>query len=113
MPKRLARIEPELNQSWETRCYENLCLAIILRAIDDVLEAEIALTRPHIPYSHARYNTIQKKVNAIQFLKSEWFMRMNPTQYSGMELLALARKHRSLYGSGPWSECALFGRRER
>lgn len=75
------------NKTWEIACYENLRDAIILRAIDDVLESEDEARRMNILDS-------KKKKNAIKFLKSEWFNQLNPTGYSGMELLNLARLHR-------------------
>ena len=82
------------NKTWEIACYENLRDAIILRAINDVLESEDEARRMNILDSkQERFSSVKKK-DAIKFLKSEWFNQLNPTGYSGMELLNLARLHR-------------------
>lgn len=99
MPKKLARAETD-NKSWEVTCYENLCNAIILRAIDDVLESEEETRRMHILDVKKDLFIGNKKRKALQFLKSEWFNQLNRTGYSGMELLNLARLYRPLYGRG-------------
>ena len=82
------------NKTWEIACYENLRNAIILRAIDDVLESEDEARRMNILDSKQECFSSAKKKDAIKFLKSEWFNHLNPTRYSGMDLLNLARLHR-------------------
>lgn len=82
------------NKTWEIACYDNLRNAIILRAIDDILESEDEARRMNILDSKQECFSSMKKKTAIKFLKSEWFNQLNPTGYSGIELLNLARLHR-------------------
>ena len=61
------------NKTWESACYENRRNAIILRAINDVLESEDEALRMNILDSKQECFSSVKKKNAIKFLKSEWF----------------------------------------
>ena len=101
------------NEALERRCWEDLAIAIILQALDDFT----ALDDDRVPlksiieidgdknlrrYFHSdragvtedRAKRFRQK-DAFLFLNSSWFELLNPTKYTGNELIRMTRRFKS------------------
>lgn len=62
------------NEELERRCWEDLAIAVILQALND-------------------YTALDK--DAFLFLNSSWFKLLNPSKYTGNELIRMARRFKN------------------
>ena len=101
------------NEALERRCWEDLAIAIILQALDDYT----ALDDDCVPlevigdadgyenfrrYFHSDRAGVTKdsdkrfrQKDAFLFLNSSWFELLNPTKYTGNELILMARRFKN------------------
>lgn len=63
------------NEALERRCWEDLAIAVILQALND-------------------YTALDK--DAFLFLNSSWFKLLNPTKYTGNELIRMAKRFKNM-----------------
>ena len=98
------------NEALERRCWEDLAIAIILQALDDYtaldddcvpLEAigEADGYKNFRRYFHSDRAGVTKdsakrfrQKDAFLFLNSSWFKLLNPTKFTGNELIRMARR---------------------
>lgn len=101
------------NEALERRCWEDLAIAIILQALDDYtaldddcvpLEAVIEVDgdKNFRRYFHSDRAGVTKdsakrfrQKDAFLFLNSSWFELLNPTKYTGNELIRMARRFKN------------------
>lgn len=101
------------NEALERRCWEDLAIAIILQALDDYT----ALDDDCVPlevigdadgyedfrrYFHSDRAGVTKdsdkrfrQKDAFLFLNSSWFKLLNPTKFTGNELISMARRFKN------------------
>lgn len=97
------------NEALDRRCWEDLAIAIILQALDDYtaldddcvpLEAivEVDGYENFIQYFRSDRAGVTKdsdkrfrQKDAFLFLNSSWFKLLNPTKFTGNELIRMAR----------------------
>lgn len=78
------------NEALERRCWKDLTIAIILQALDDCT----ALDDDCIPLELIVAKLFRQK-DAFLFLNSSWFELLNPTKYTGNELIRMARRFKN------------------
>lgn len=76
------------NEALEQRFWENLAIAIILQALDDYT----ALDDDCVPGVKEDGEKRFRQKDAFLFLNSSWFEFLNPTKYTGNELICIARR---------------------
>lgn len=98
-----------INEAFERRCLENLAIAIILQALDDYTALDDCVPLESIievngnenfrRYFHSDRDGVTKysdkrfrQKDAFLFLNSSWFKLLNPTKYTGNELICMARR---------------------
>lgn len=101
------------NEALERRCWEDLAIAIIIQALDDYT----ALDDDCVPleeivevdgyenfrrYFHSDRAGVTKdsdkrfrQKDAFLFLNSSWFKLLNPSKYTGNELIRIARRFKN------------------
>ena len=101
------------NEALERRCWEDLAIAVILQALDDYT----ALDDDCVPleaigeedgdknlrrYFHSDRDGVTedsakrfRQKDAFLFLNSSWFELLNPTKYTGNELIRMARRFKN------------------
>lgn len=102
-----------INEACERRCWENLAIAIILQALDDytALDDDCVPLKSIIEvngnenfrrYFYSNRDDVTKysdkrfrQKDAFLFLNSSWFKLLNPTKYTGNELILIARRLKS------------------
>lgn len=98
-----------INEAFERRCWENLAIAIILQALDDYTALDDCVPLEEIVevdgyenfrrYFHSDRAGVTKdsdkrfrQKDAFLFLNSSWFKLLNPSKYTGNELILIARR---------------------
>lgn len=101
------------NEALERRCWEDLAIAVILQALDDYT----ALDDDCVPleaigeadgyenfrrYFHSDRAGVTedsakrfRQKDAFLFLNSSWFKLLNPTKFTGNELISMARRFKN------------------
>lgn len=113
MGKKKAKTNPKTAESLERRCWEDLAIGIILQALDDYtalnddcvpVDAVIKVDGYVNDEDCRRYFCSDltgvvfgsakrfRQAEALLFLNSWWFKFLNPTEYTGNELIRMARR---------------------
>ena len=101
------------NEALDRRCWENLAIAVILQALDDYtaldddcvpleLIIEVYGDENFRRYFHSDLAGVTedsvkgfRQKDAFLFLNSSWFELLNPTKYTGNELIRMVRRFKN------------------
>ena len=84
------------NEALERRCWKDLAIAIILQALNDytALDDCVPLEAIGEVDGYENFKRFCQK-DAFLFLNSSWFKLLNPTKFTGNELISMARRFKN------------------